>query len=206
MLVLSRKVNEWYAHNQFRIVSIYGQSGVGKSVYAWKVLQEVYPDEDVKQFLIFKPEELIKFVEKLRSENRRIKTFLLDDAGIWFGADAWKDPFVIAALKFLQVARTITGSIIFTTTSLFNLVSRLRTLDMYTVRITPDRGRRIARGYAQSVMPNKKTFVKGVWEDRYSPMLDDDLYNWYKNVRASYVDEANDLMRKALELQNRGRR
>ena len=204
MLVLSQKVNQWYNNNQFRVISIYGQSGIGKSVYAWKVLQEVYPDEDVKKYLIFKPEELISFVEDLRKRKERIKTFLIDDAGVWFSAEEYRDPFVMAALKFIQVARSITGSIMFTTTSLFNLVSRLRTLDMYTVRITQDRNMRIAKGYAQSVMPNKRTFIRGVWQDRYHPILDNDLYAWYKGVRDSYVDEANRMMKKGLEMKKYG--
>jgi len=234
MLYATKRIEQLWKNQQFGIFLIYSPSGIGKSVYAWKILRELYPElaeiqpikpdpvldnkepiwtdtgckyKDVRKFLVFKPTEMLHFSEYMRRIQKsdpskrtyRFKAILSDDAGIWLNSENWKDPYVAAVTKWLQVARTITSSIILTTTSPFNIVKKIRNLDMYTIRIMPDsKNARIAKGYKQSVFSTGKSFVKGVWLDRFNVMLDNDLYNWYAPVRQSYVDEINQELRDVL--------
>lgn len=231
-MIITRQINKWHDMNQFRIILVYGHSGLGKSAYSWKCLQELYPHQkdikvlkkdpvldegrllweedkgspysDIRKYLIFKPEELLNFSEYMTKYKKRYKAILIDDAGLWFASERWRDPFVEAAIKWLQVARSIVSTVIFTTTNPNNIVRRLRTSDMYTVRIRPYRkGWRHAKGYSQSVMVNNKTYFKTIWEDAFYYYIEDNLYSWYKDVRASYVKEVNKMMKAGLEEEKR---
>lgn len=196
-------INRAYGRGHFKIITVYGQSGLGKSVYAWKLMQEVYPDmpmEELKHYIIFTPEDLIAFAKKLRKDDIRIKTFLLDDAGIWFNNQDYKDPFVQGATKFFQVMRTNCASVILTTPRLSALVASIRNSDMYTVKVVDHIGdNRYAKTYQQSSGFGNRTWVKLLAVDSFKAILDDELYNWYIDMRKKYVEAAIDMMESGLK-------
>lgn len=227
-LVLADMIEHWFDTDQFKQVVVYGPSGLGKSVYAWETLREVYPElavldkekdkqpipeflwtedgpfynTDLRQFLLFRPEELVGFATYARKHKKRYPVVLLDDAGLWFGSERRFDPFVQASVEFLQVARTCLSAIIITTPRLKNLLTNIRSSDCLTTRIVKNGRYRRACGYTQTVDVRGRLRVRPSWDDSFSPMLPNDLYEWYQKVRSGYVDLAAEKMRNALELQS----
>lgn len=202
MLALARLINQWYKDYQFRIIVVYGASGMGKSVYAWKILQEIYPNQDVRKYLVFKPQEIINFIKNLYTKDIRIKSFLIDDAGVWLGADDYADPFVQAVTKQVQLLRTVCSSVILTTPSLKGLVKKLRTQDLFTVKITKSQSGpyREAVGYYTSYRADGKRWMVKRYIDPFKSHLDDKLYSWYDRVRKDYAREGIRLMEEGLKM------
>lgn len=223
---LAGLINKWDIAGYFRIICIYGFSGVGKSSYCWQVLQELYPDlakldkdkplddipeylwdkdkgpyyNDLRQLLIFSPRELISFARYTRKHNLKYKCLMIDDAGLHFSADSYYDPVIQAASKYLQVCRSNVTSLLFTSTKLSNIVSTIRSGDVLNCRITPYKNHlRYARGYQQSTDPMGHLRIRALWEDSFSKYIRNDLFEWYSKVRNSYTDSATDLMEKALQ-------
>jgi len=209
-LQLSKNIERWYNGDEFAMVVVYGRSGLGKTSYAWQSLFEIYPQkktqtraeyiDSLKQYLVFTPRELINLGDRLEAENLRIPAIIVDDAGLHFGKMDYRDPVVVAALKYLQVIRSQVACIIFTTPSPTALVSALRSLDMHIVKITKyDPGYRLAVGYNNAVGPRGKVWTNRVWEDTFLTRLPDDFWAWYKPLRESYAKFARQKLREEVD-------
>lgn len=223
---LVRMIRQWDADGFFRIILTYGVSGVGKSSYCWKILQELYPEEakikydpsdeipeqlwdkdkgpyypnDVRKYLLFSPVEMLAFSRYARKHNLKVPCMLVDDAGLHFSSDNYYDPVVQAAGKYMQVARSNVTTFMFTSTKLSNVVASIRSGDVMNCRISPYKGDlRWARGYRQSIDAIGRTRIRALWEDSFNKLIDNDLFAWYSRVRNSYTDSATDLMEKALQ-------
>jgi len=206
VLVLAKRVTNWYKKNEFGFVIVYGHSGVGKSSYAWKVLFELYPQtedqtreeyiQSLKRYLVFTPRQLINLGDELEAAGERIPAIILDDGGLHFGKMDYKDPIVNAALKYLQTIRSQVACIILTTTSPSNLVAGMRSLDMNMVKVTKlVRDERIGTGYTYSVGPKGRVWVNRVWEDYFDAHLPNDFFAWYSAYRKTYANVARDKLR-----------
>lgn len=226
---ITDNVEGWYRNNQFRLILVTAESGMGKSVYTLKALQELYPKEkridytpgddpvidhkqplwdeykgspynDIRKYILFRPEEVLAFSKYMFRHKMRIPFAVMDDSGIFLSSDQWNSPEVSALTKWLQVARTVCSCVALTTTSAENVVRRVRTLDMYNTKIKLlPRGWRAARTYKQTIGPTGKRYVKVAWQDNFYWRLSDDLYEWYHDLRNSYVDTANKMMEEQLE-------
>ena len=207
MLRTSKMIQNWYHANKFRVIIVYGPSGEGKSVFSLKVLKEIYGKSRLRHYIIFRPEDLVKFLMNLQKRNERIPTFLMDDAGLWFNKQDFRDKFVVAAMKWIQVARTNTASIIFTTPNVSQLVKSLRSLDCFLINISnksPTRSQ--AKAYNNYVYPSGKSIVNLRWIDTFTPRLEDDIYNYYLKLREGYARNATEMMREALKDHGRDKR
>jgi len=160
----------------------------------------------VKHRLVFHPRDFLDLSLKMRKEDRRDKAIIWDDAGLWLYALDWYDPFVKAVGKFMNVARSVWGALIFTSPSTHVIAKKVRQFSqgvnikvMRRDRRTVAKKPRLARAYRQWEAPDqKKTGVRRIWEDEFNAWLPDPFYAWYRPLRDQYADMALDLMEKSL--------
>ncbi|MEM2066742.1 MAG: hypothetical protein QXH59_09690 [Candidatus Caldarchaeum sp.] len=202
---------------EFRPLIIYGPLGYGKSTYAFKVgvnvLRRLYGYEEgraweeVKKFTVFRPVEFMEKVEWIDKTYGRFPFIIWDDAGIWLHAMDWHDEYVVAVQKWLNVARTHLGSIIFTTPTPGWLIGKIRYFpNIVSIKIYKKdsegkdlpRGVRRAAAYKAWLAPDmKKSGVKLLWIDTFHVRMPDDFYAWYKPRRDQYEKMARDMVRQA---------
>lgn len=210
-------IDRLYYEDEFAMGLVYGGFlGVGKSSYCIKTLAEAYgshpgfPEnkpnyEAVKKYLDFTP----KFwVNRVLDMKRRDKADILDDMGLWWFALDWYDPFVKAAVKYLNVARTDWAFLMGNTPSPRMVVSFVQHFpDVLRFKIIkrdnnlndPSKPR-IAKAYQVWVTPDlKRTGVRGLWNDHYDAILPNNFFEWYKPLRDKYASMAKELMLKELD-------
>jgi len=197
MLVLSRMIEANHYRNQFGLFVVYGQQGIGKSVYTILALKEL--GLDWRDHLYFRPEEFLARIKEAYLRRQKLKVLAIDDAGFGLFAYNWNKPFVKAFVKFLNVARTVMSNIILTTPNPSMLVKKITALDAYFVKImrdgTPSRNTpylRLAKGYRNIMLPSGSRMVKLVFEDRFKAYLPDDEFREYLEYRYGYVGDSLD--------------
>jgi len=164
------------------------------------------PDyEEVKHWIVFPPKDFVDLVLKLKS--RRIG-LIWEDAGLWLFALDWFDPFVKSAVKYMNVARTDFGGILFNTPYM-GMMSRKLIIapDVLRIKIikrssnisTPNRYR-FAKAYKPWRSPDlTKHGVMSVFGDLFSAKLPDEFFAWYRPQREKYALVAKKMMLQKIE-------
>ena len=202
-------INYSYYHDECQLFIIYGLLGYGKTTFATKVLSEVLKGdwEEVKKYLVFKPEDFIKLCMKLSKNHQREKAIVWDDAGLWLFAMKQNDPLITAVTQYLNVARTNWAAIIFTTPTPSWITYKIRNFPQHLrikiIKAQVDKGRcqrlRIAKAYRTWIAPDfKKTGVRTIYTDYFDATMPTDFYNWYKPIREDYALTATTRMEEAL--------
>lgn len=201
--ILGQFIDRWHKNDESRVVLIYGTAGVGKSSYAIQTCLEldgIY-HYNYKDFIVFKPQEFIYKISYLIDNNLKIPALIWDDAGVWLYKLDYYDDFVKSAVKFFNVARTVVSCIILTTINPSMLITNIRKMDMFTIKIVR-RGHHdtsLARCYHANYTPNGYRLLRTIFEDEFKRHMPDDVYEWYSKMRASYVKEALELMKASLK-------
>lgn len=133
------------------------------------------------------------------------KAFVWDDAGLWLNALDWNSPFVKATSRYLNVAGTDWGGLIMTAPLPTWISKKIRgipqaiTLKVRKVsKAMPDNREAIA--YRFWTAPDMKhTGVHKLWIEKFTRMMPDPFYWWYKPLRDTYADMAKKLMRKEVK-------
>ncbi|MHC1590419.1 MAG: hypothetical protein ACXQTQ_05590 [Candidatus Hecatellaceae archaeon] len=214
---LTEKIlDAWYPPERFEVIIVYGPLGIGKSTYqfkvTWEVLKQVYhlSDEEaweaVKQYIVFHPSQFFQKIEEIKRRLGRAPVLNWDDAGLWLFALEYKDPFVMAFSKWLNVARTHLAALICSTPSPTWILKKLREFpSAITVRVGMVNGdrdhshqmawRRQAVGYRYWEAPDfKKHGVRRLFMDSFSCRMSDSFFEWYKPLRDHYEGLARRLM------------
>lgn len=215
-LAMAKFVDELYYHDECTVAIVYGGFlGTGKSAYCIKTAAEALgshsgfpdntPDYDmVKRFIDFPPKA---FVERLLKMKRREKMVIWDDMGLWLFVLDWYNPFVKAVCKYLNVARTDWALILGNTPSPKMVARRIHNFpELIRVKITKEGSNRknpgkprLATAYQVWMSPDmKKTGVRKIFVDKYSAMMPDPFFKWYKPIRDHYATVAKELMYTAL--------
>lgn len=194
----------YWAYRRFEAVGIvsYGEWAAGKSSFAIQVLKELYPGEEWKKYLVFKPEHFLDLVDGLAERGERVPLIVWDDAGLWLYALDWNDPRVKSVVKFLNVLRTIMAGLILTTPAIDMIVTKIPHIEGMRIAKTvraegTNHDLRVLRAYRNTFMPWGKRYVRMDWEDPFNVMLPNEDYNWYEPIRNRYAKEAIQLMREA---------
>ena len=187
--------------DRFGFFIVYGESGIGKSVYAILALKEL--GLDWKKHLFYRPDEFLARVRSAYSRREKIKALVVDDAGLCLFAYNWNNRFVKAFVKFVNVARAVVSNIILTTPNPSMVVKKLLSLDAYYVKVMKNGNakepyRRMAKGYKNIMLPSGSRMVKLVFEDDFQAYLPDDEYAEYLEYRYGYVGDAVDEMMRGL--------
>lgn len=162
LFYLSEKILEWYYNDELGIIIIHGQQGYGKSTYGAISCAEVYGHdidnarffynwEAVKKHIVWTPRqfiELCKEKKKLKEKGIQVKEpFLLwDDAGFWLNSMNFRDKLCIDVGKYMEIARSHWGAIVFTVSDQKQILSKIRGIPhAWSVPIhkatTPKRGK-----------------------------------------------------------------
>jgi len=219
VLVTANLIKTAYNRYEFQAFIAYGPFGFGKSSYALQVLNEVYNlwdydkfkhpfpirggswDEVIaflKQKVIFHPKD---FVYKCAKE-RREECIVWDDAGLWLYALEYHNPFVMAVAKYLNVARTDFGAVIFTAPLPTWITRKIRNLPQcITIKIIKVRGNESQRNQRRGIAyrfwihPDMKhSGIRNIYQDDFSVMLPDPIFNWYDPERRRYAQAAKSMM------------
>jgi hypothetical protein len=228
MFTTTVMINKAFKYNEFKPFIIYGPYGYGKTSYSIKVLSELYGKYDengnlvepcydwnvLSKHFVMHPRDFINHLSRLVNNGGREKCLVCDDAGLWLYALDWFNPFVKGVSKYLNVARTHFASIIFTTPTPQMILKKIRGLpDAIAVRIQKadndqyecHRVKRYAVGYLWWISPDgKKSGVRTVFQDQFSIMLPDSVYNAYCEMRRKYVAWAVELLKRELEAFEKG--
>ena len=208
-LALAQEIIQWFMNDEFKVVIIYGEQRMGKSVYALKVMGQVLnylkglplSNELVDRFMGWRP---IEVVDQLLSIEGKIPVYTWDDAGYWLWALDWNDPVLKAFMKYLNVIGTDMACLILTTPDPRWILKKITAQpSARTIKIIKASGnsrwRRIAKGYQPYVLPDLTTTrVKSWLEDTFSCKCRQDVYDYYRPKRLGYALEAKQLLRKTV--------
>lgn len=203
MLAITRYMEANYYRDQFGLFIIYGQQGIGKSVYSIMAMQEL--GIDWKTHMFFRADEFLERVKKAYYNREKIKALCLDDAGVAVFAYNWHNRWVKAFVQFINIARPTVANIILTTPNPSMLVKKLTTLDCFYVKVVKDvsdtqHGQewRVAKGYKNILLPSGRKLVKQVFEDKFKAKLPKEIFEDYTEYRYTYVYDVIQEMIEAL--------
>lgn len=209
-LVTAHQIEQSHKNNECQNFIVYGPLGTGKSSYALQILMEIYKTEDpeiLKQYFFFNP---LEFLRALRQFKEQVKAIVWDDAGVWLYYLDYHSPMVKSIAKMMQLIRTKTSSVIFTTPTPTLILGKLRAFPQtITIKIVknaggeqqgrPLRDLRTAKAYRSWLLPDlQKLRVKKLYEDLFGLYLPTPLYQWHIQQRAGYVRQIEDEIEKNL--------
>jgi len=206
----TKLVNQAYYQDEMKVFLVYGPLGIGKSAFALKVAKEVYGSyEKVKDFIVFHPQDFVSRCLSMTEKKQREKLIIWDDAGLWLFYMQYKNPFVQAVMKYLNVARTNWAAILFTTPSPSYVAHKIRNfpqnISIKIIKQASDQDHakrpRLAKAYRSWVAPDfRHQGVRLIYMDKFSALLPNDFYfDWYKPLRDSYALAAGLNMKEQLK-------
>lgn len=209
-LVTVHHIEQAHKNNECQNFIVYGPLGAGKSSYALQVLMELYKTDDpeiLKKYFFFNP---LEFLRALKGFKEQVKSIVWDDAGVWLYYLDYHSPMVKSIAKMMQLIRTKTSSVIFTTPTPTLILGKLRAFPQtLTIKIIknsggeqqgrPLRDLRTAKAYRAWLLPDlQKLRIKKMYEDLFGLYLPTPLYQWHIHERAGYVRQIEEEIEKNL--------
>lgn len=204
-LALADEMRQWYIDDEFKIVIIYGEQRMGKSVYALKSMGQLYDyfwgiplsPKLVDLAMGWSPWEVVDSLLKIK---KKIPGYIWDDAGYWLWALDWNDPVLKAFMKYLNVIGTDMACLQLTTPDPRWILKKItQQPSARTIKLTKrgnSRWKRIAKGYQPYVLPDLSTTRVRSWlEDEFSCKCPQVTYDYYKPKREGYAHQAKELLR-----------
>ena len=185
------------------IAVIYGRQGMGKSVYAIKVMKQVFQDTglDWWDYWLFEPKEVAATILKLKERQMRIPAITVDDASRAFYYMDYYNQDVRNAMNWLALARTRVGGIILTTPNLGLILKKILQFEGVLVGKVvrapgSNRDERVIELYQNNLEPYGKRYINGIITDHFNIWLPDEEYGRYAKTRQGYLDTLTDDMAK----------
>lgn len=210
-LVLANRIIKYYPKG-FLSGIIEGERGYGKSMYAMKVMAQVYyvldecSEEDAWNkalgHMLFSIEDTIAFIDKNINENYVVPVWTLDDATVHFCSYKFFTNLyeVILLHGMFDTIRTVCTGLLMTCPSRHLLLAALRNYDDFKIEIVKNVGwERIARGYKIKTTPVGQKRVYKNYEDNYSCYIPDWIFKKYTEKRNYYLKQVNDEMQQILK-------
>ncbi len=202
--VLTKIIERAFRNNGFEVIVIQGQQGVGKTTYAIKVLSELYCRETALNYVFFDVKQSFPIIRECLRYRKRVKCLCYDDAGVWISKYDFLKEDRQLFVKFLEVARTVTGAVIFTVPTYRLLLRALREMCWIHVHIRKSKqGEREAHIYRFTWTPTGKFVVKEIGVDTFVPKLDHDIYVKYQEMRRLFVEKVFMDLQVAIQTANR---
>lgn len=164
--------------------------------------------ETIKTFIKYPPEDVVDTCMDMVEKDRKDVCFHWDDSGTWLNAMDFHDPFVIAFMKYLSLARSNWGGVILSTPVEDWVLKKLRTakgvLHVEIKRMSGTDRRyvwrpRVATCYKMvKYRGNPRAYWPKQWKDAFMAIMPDSFYKWYNPRRKLYTKIAVQLMKKAL--------
>lgn len=194
---------------------VHGPRGYGKTSFCVHAAAEALvpymekPDYDlVKKWILFTPQE---FCDRVINTHTKQMLLIWDDAGYWLNRLFWQEQFVKEALRYMTLARTQFGAILFNTPSITMLPNKILELpDVFRAKVTKPPGNtdeaypniRWRDIEVRSVWHSDDLSKKGTareWADRFSMFMPESFFKWYEPIRTNYLEQVKVLLRAALE-------
>jgi len=209
-MYLSSLIEEAYRKDGVVVAYIYGPMGYGKTSYALWTAYEVYGSWDkVMDYLYFSLSDAIDLMLKYVEKGRRIKLLILDDAGFYINKLTWWEKDKVRFMELINLARTITAGIVFTSPSA-ELPRQILSKSNYRISVRPleleeiktskhaqeslevarkykleEGGIAIAKGYQLITLPSFFKIVRKEFIDYYPLWYP--IYEEYQKIRFRYV-------------------
>ncbi len=176
--------------------------GIGKSVYALRILIDVYKTwrwDILKNYIVFMPQDFLRLLDRIIETGERLPLIVWDDAGFWLNKQRWMNKFVVAVRENLNVIRTAVTSIIFTAPTWNELARGVRDhIDILVLVTRNNNESSIAKGYkvVQGVFEEYRR--ETIFTDYFHIMLPNEIYQPYDSMRRSYVKVGLERMKQNL--------
>lgn len=176
--------------------------GIGKSVYALRILIDVYKTwrwDVLKNYIVFMPQDFLRLLDRIIETGERLPLIVWDDAGFWLNKQRWMNKFVVAVRENLNVIRTAVTAIIFTAPTWNELARGIRDhIDILVLVTRNNNESSIAKGYkvVQGVFEEYRR--ETIFTDYFHIMLPNEIYQPYDRMRRSYVRIGLERMKKNL--------
>ena len=196
----SEMIHKSHYNNECQNFIVYGPLGYGKTSYALQCLMEVYKTEDpdiLSKYFFFDPKE---FLTKVTKFDKQVPAVAWDDAGVWLYCMDYYSNLLKSVSKLMQLIRTRTASVIFTTPSPGLIFGKLRnfpqTITLKVAKISGDRYQQDLRrvtAYRTFLLPDLvKQRVRKLYVDDFSCMLPHKVYEWYTKERRGYIKQVEE--------------
>lgn len=163
--------------------------------------------EAVKPLILYTPEEVVNFLLTLLTKKERIPMWHWDDAGSWLNSMEWSDPFVIAFMELIPLARSFCGLAVLSSPVEEWILKKLHTakgvIHCPVVKLKDSRyfwRPRECKAYKKVMnIYRNRSFPRYVWRDRFPAIEPDSFHAWYKPKRDHYCLLAAAKMKLALD-------
>jgi len=192
---------------------IEGERGYGKSMYALKLMAQIYyhydglSEEEAWQKsldnMLFTMEDFTSRIDWNINNDYITPVWCLDDATVHFGSLRFFTALyeVMQVYSLVATIRTACTGLLITCPRRSLLLKGLREYDDFTVQIAKDREPkdRIARGIKWFTIPDGRRRYRKMYEDHYSCMVPNWIYNKYEVKRKKYLKDVNTEMMQIIE-------
>ena len=204
--ITTETIKTSHYNNECQNFIVYGPLGYGKTSFALQVLMELYKTEDpdiLKKYFFFDPAEFLAKVTRFKTQ---VPAVAWDDAGVWLYYMDYQSGLLKNVSKLMQLIRTRTAAVIFTTPTPSLVFGKLRNFPQtITLKVSKTfgdqyrRDRRRVTAYRSWMMPDlQKLRVKKLYVDDYSCMLPQDLFKWYCEQRRGYIEQVEEKLQSEL--------
>lgn len=220
ILQTTRKIlKAWYDDQYFGLLT-YGFLRKGKSVYAMRVLAQVYGKKEVdskgrlihikkdweawKKHMVWLPEDFIRKIQEVQDKGCQYPLIVWDDAGMWASHYRWGEEFSKALSDYVNAQGTNFASVMFTTPDPRWLLVHLRNIPggaSCKIYNNYELGKnwRKARAYRGWFSPDfKKSGAKAIYDDDFQVRLPDPVFLEYYKMRKGYNQIFIDKLRDTL--------
>lgn len=208
-LVTANQVRTAIKKGQTQNFIVYGPLGKGKTSYGVQVLMELYKKEierdgliqTISKYYFHNPVEMLRLVRKF---EKPVACIMPDDFGVVMYALDFAKPLVKSTVKYFQMIRSRTHSVLMTTPTPTLILGKLRCFPQtITIKVSeqsageqhgrPLRDLRLAKAYRSWLLPDlQKLRVKKLYEDEFSCYLPTELFEWLQKQREEYVKALED--------------
>ena len=194
-----------YRNNECNSVIVYGGRGKGKTSFGIQALMELENTDDIdilKKYIFFDPAE---FLIKIKQLKHRARAIMWDDAGVWLYYMDFQSGLLKSVSKLMQLIRTRTASVIYTTPTPTLILGKLRNFpETKTLRVSKIGGQkessfpdhpyknnmRRVTAYQSYMLPDlHKQRVRKLYVDDFNCILPNHIFKWYTNERKGYIEQ-----------------
>lgn len=195
--VIARETIKTYNRTGHKMFNIVGEKGVGKTTYALKIMYQIYRASGMGEQeswqraidnLIFKKEDMIKFIKKYKGDQQPVVCW--DDmrahaSGMTYLLEPGDTTLL---LGLMDTMRTSVAGLLTTSPSLRSVLKFISASDGYTVKLKYDKiyQMRYALGYKRNETITGKIFLKYVFRDEMHWLLPDWVFVEINRKREAY--------------------
>ena len=133
---IARMIEKAYESYDGLFIYVVGRIGAGKTSFALHTLREVYGNWNAAlDHLFFDIRDFMKAAYGAMKRGQRFKAVLIDDAGASLNALRFREQSMMEIAEVMNLARSFTAAVIFTTPDVYDVLKRVRVKAMFVVQV-----------------------------------------------------------------------